>query len=221
MFSLVSLPLHLRIVKALAIGRFSSRSGRLDSAFYATSHFISCGPATRGDSCGNSCWYRILVYGNWASRHLSVSREMRSLVLRISVIGAVIIAFILPTVALWVRASELGAQAREGQEIQPFQVLGLPVLDVRAYSAKLSWVGADHAWPSKPFGTGPTAASVDVRVIARDSSTVILLVLNDCRVARLNAAQVSFDYRLPTNDTRHSQEGCVSKPGNLPDMQLR
>lgn len=147
----------------------------------------------------------IFVYGNWASKKLSASPEKGSHAFRLSVAIAVIAAFVLPTAALWVRASELGNAARQGIEFGPYQVLGLPVLDVRAYRATLRWAGSDHSWPPEPFGSGPKAEAVEVLVVARDSATVTLLagMPGNCRVLRLNAAQVSLTYQLKSKRSQN------------------
>jgi predicted membrane chloride channel (bestrophin family) len=115
---------------------------------------------------------------------------------RVSVAAAVIVAFILPATAVIVRAHQLGVDASKGVEVRPFELLGVPVLDVRADSAVMRWVGADKAWPAEPFGEGSRPLPVHVTVLARDGATVTVLVKNagDRSLCRLNSAQIAIAY---------------------------
>lgn len=87
-------------------------------------------------------------------------------------------AVAVPAAAVMARAEDLGKQARRGEEVEPFTLLGLPVVDVSSVRATLNWIGPPQQKPPGVFGESALEPAKGF-VVGQGSGTTVFVVRDD------------------------------------------
>jgi hypothetical protein len=89
---------------------------------------------------------------------------------------ALLLTLIVPTAAVITRANDLARQVLAGHPIGPYELLGVPILDVSAQSADVTWIGPASQRPAI-FGLKSPETTHGL-LLGEGAGTVILLVNN-------------------------------------------
>ena len=102
---------------------------------------------------------------------------------------AALISVAIPSAAILGQAGDLANRARQGQQVHPDLVAGIPILDVVATPVTVEWVGPSAQRPVQLFGE-KKAKRLQALLIGQGSNVVFLVV-------DLNGSMKSI--RLPSN----------------------
>jgi hypothetical protein len=89
---------------------------------------------------------------------------------------ALLVTIILPTATIITHANALARQVLAGHSISPYEVFGVPILDVSAETVAVTWIGPRNQQPAV-FGKN-SSGSIRGLLLGIESQAIVLLITN-------------------------------------------
>lgn len=89
---------------------------------------------------------------------------------------ALLVTIVLPTAVVITRANALASRVLEGHQVSPYEVFGVPILDVSVDNVTVTWIGPKDQRPAA-FGKN-SLNHISGLLLGKESETTVLLIAN-------------------------------------------